>query len=61
MTAIFKKLNWKDQQQIIILNAPEAFEAELAALEGVVIARELQPASEIHFLLAFVTRRDEIE
>jgi hypothetical protein len=61
MTAMFKKLNWKDQQQIIVLNAPEAFEAELAALEGIVIARELQPASEIHFMLAFVTRRDEIE
>jgi hypothetical protein len=31
---IFAKLNLKDQAEIVVLNAPESFEAELSRLRG---------------------------
>ncbi len=39
MTAIFKKLNLKEQKEILVVNAPESFEPELAALENVSVLR----------------------
>ena len=30
---VFKKLNLKDQREILVVNAPSSFEAELAALK----------------------------
>ena len=69
MTAIFKKLNLKEQREILVLSAPESFEADLAELEDVRILRSLDQgeqsqlpvAGTVSFLLAFVTRLDEIE
>lgn len=34
MAAIFKKLNLKDGDPVLVLNAPASFEPELAALPG---------------------------
>ena len=34
MSAVFGKLNLKDQKKIVILNAPASFETEIAALKG---------------------------
>jgi hypothetical protein len=31
MTPLFKKLNWKHQAEIVVINSPERFETELAA------------------------------
>jgi hypothetical protein len=61
MTPLFQKLNLKDQQELLIVNAPESFEPELAALEGVTVVREPAQLEAIHFLLAFVQRLDQIE
>lgn len=61
MPSTFEKLNLKDQQQIIVLNAPESFERELATLRGVTILRDLEDAGEIEFSLAFVTRQRDVD
>lgn len=61
MTPLFTKLNLKDQPRIVVLGAPDSFEDELVALHGVEILRDSTPADAIPFLLAFVTRLDEIE
>lgn len=61
MTPLFKKLNLKDQQQIVVVNAPQSFEAELAALEGVSVVRDVAQAEAVSFFLAFVTTLAEIE
>jgi len=61
MSAIFNKLNLKDQTEILVLNAPESFEPELASLENVTIRRNTQEVKEIAFSLAFVTRQKEVD
>jgi hypothetical protein len=61
MPSIFNKLNLKNQTQIVVLNAPESFESELAALHGVTVLRQLHGLDEIEFSLAFVTKQKEVE
>jgi hypothetical protein len=61
MSPVFKKLNLKNQTEILILNAPSSFEPELAALKGITILRTEHKAKEITFSLAFVTQQKEID
>jgi hypothetical protein len=61
MADIFKKLNLKDQKQVVIVNTPESFEQEIAPLKDLSVLRDAQEADEITFMLAFVTKLDEIE
>jgi hypothetical protein len=58
---VFQKLNLKDQKQIVILNAPESFEPELASLSGVAIVRKLADVKSVEFSLAFVTTQKEVD
>ena len=60
MAAIFEKLNLKSHSEILVVNAPESFEPELAALEGVRILREAGSAQSIRFALVFATKRAEV-
>lgn len=61
MSAIFKKLNLKDQDEILVVNAPESFEPELGSLEGVTIKRTLDEVQTVAFSLAFVIRQEELD
>lgn len=61
MSPTFEKLNLKSQKQIVVLNAPESFEPELASLSNVTILRDLQDLDEIEFSLAFVTKQREVD
>ena len=61
MSAIFKKLNLKDQTEIVVLNAPESFEPELAALASVNVVRDLKGVKALSFALAFVTKQAEVD
>jgi len=61
MSTTFEKLNLKNQGQIVVLNAPESFESELRALQGLTILRSLQNANEIEFSLVFVTKQKEVD
>ena len=58
---IFDKLNLKSLTKILVLNAPQSFEPELAALQGITLSRSLRGLGEIEFALAFVTRQKEVE
>jgi hypothetical protein len=50
MNAIFKKLNYKDQKQLFILNAPKSFEQELNEMKRVTaIKSSIGSAKEIEF------------
>jgi hypothetical protein len=60
MTTVFGKLNLKDHDEIVVLNAPASFEPELASLDGVRIRRSVGEAKVIAFSLAFVTRQKEV-
>jgi hypothetical protein len=54
MTPLFNKLNLKGQKEIVILNAPESFEREMEALEGVTVHRDASALERVEFALAFV-------
>jgi hypothetical protein len=60
MPSVFGKLNLKDQKQILIVDAPDSFESELASLKGVEIVRELKKAKQVTFSLAFVTTQERV-
>ncbi len=61
MSNVFKKLNLKDQGEIVVLDAPESFEAELAALAGVTVHRRLTDVKSAAFVLAFGTRQKQVD
>lgn len=62
MASVFEKLNWKDQRDIVVLNAPESFEPEMVHVSASTIHRTLSPVKETTtFLLAFVTRKSEVD
>ncbi len=61
MTNVFDKLNLRDRQEMVVLNAPESFQAEMAQLPAVTIRRDLASETEAGFLLAFVTRKSEVD
>jgi hypothetical protein len=61
MAGVFEKLNLKDRQEILILHAPESFEPELARLPVLTIHRHIESVAQIGFLLAFVTRKSEVD
>ena len=61
MSSVFKKMNLKDEKEIVVLNAPESFSPELAALKGVKILRDAGKVPEIQYALAFVTKQAEVD
>lgn len=61
MTPLFQKLNLKDQAEILVLNAPESFEAELEALEPRTVWQDLYDAEDITFALVFVTEQAQVD
>jgi hypothetical protein len=62
MNAIFKKLNYKDQDTIYVLNAPESFGPEMAAMMSLAeVKTTLGRPKEIKFALSFVTKEKEVD
>ncbi len=61
MPSVFAKLNLKDQAAILVLNAPESFEPELAALSGVGVHRRAADLKTVAFALAFVTKQKDVD
>jgi hypothetical protein len=61
MSAVFKKLNLKDQAEVVLVNAPASFEGEVAALVDVTVVRDVKSPKSITFVLSFVTTLADIE
>jgi len=59
MSPLFKKLNLGAQSVIHVINAPESFETELAALKGVTIKRSV--SGRCGFAMAFVITQTELD
>ena len=59
-TPLFKKMNLKDQTQILVLNAPSSFDRELKALKDVKVLTSATGLKEIDFAIAFVIREAEL-
>ena len=63
MPTLFEKLNLKSETEILVLNAPESFDAELGALSHVTVHRTVEAVAKVRFALAFITTqqaRDEL-
>ena len=61
MTPLFKKLNLKDHKDILVLNAPESFRNELAAITPFVKVIEEDNLEAITFVLIFVTKKKAVD
>ncbi len=62
MTTLFKKLNYKEQAQIVVLNKPNSFTEEIVEMKKVTsVITSLNKVKEIEFVLLFVTTLKEIE
>ena len=61
MGDVFDKLNLKDQPEILVLNAPSSFGAELRTLAGVTVHTQLPTGKPVAFALAFTTRKAEVD
>lgn len=61
MADVWAKLNLKDHDEIVVVNAPASFEPEIKALDGVRVVRTPADAKEIAFVLAFVTKKKDVD
>jgi hypothetical protein len=61
MATLYEKLQLKDHQEILVLQAPESFDKELSRLPVKAIHRHIESVPEIGFSLAFVTRQSEVD
>jgi hypothetical protein len=61
MSELFEKLDLRDQQEILVLSAPDSFLPELAQLPVLTIHYHIESVAEISFFLGFVTRKSEVE
>jgi hypothetical protein len=61
MAGLFEKLNLKDQQEILVLRAPESFLPELARLPVLTIHSHIESVPRIGYFLAFVTKKSEVD
>jgi hypothetical protein len=62
MDAVFKKMNFKDHKNVIVINAPQSFETNIAAMEGLTtFARDVNTSGETDFIIAFCTKQSEVD
>jgi hypothetical protein len=62
MTALFKKLNFKAQSSILVMNAPESFALELKEMKNVTkVITNLNDIKKVTFTIQFATKQTEID
>lgn len=61
MSELFKKLNLKDQNEIVVVNAPDTFGKELAKLGSVKVIQDPARAKTVEFAIAFATTQAELD
>ncbi|MGC3945132.1 MAG: hypothetical protein QM762_11560 [Chryseolinea sp.] len=61
MNAIFKKLNFKDQPAVVIVNAPQSFNKDMQEMKALTKVGTTLPSGEISFFLGFVTKQSEVD
>lgn len=61
MTPLFKKLNLGGYDTILVLNAPQSFETELAQLDGIKVLRKATAKLKARFAIAFAMTQAECD
>jgi hypothetical protein len=60
MTPLFKKLNFKDQQEIVVLYAPLSLSEELDLIKTYTEVKLIDKPCPFSFLLGFVTKQEDV-
>jgi hypothetical protein len=61
MPSVFDKLNLKEEREILVLEAPASFEAELRVLRKVKVVRTLGATARVTFALVFVAQKSQVD
>jgi len=61
ISALFKKLNLKDQAEIVVVNVPASFEPELSQLDSVRVVRNPSKVKNVEFAIAFAITQAELD
>lgn len=62
MTPLFKKLNWKDEASIYVLDAPDSFLPEMKAMEGfTAIKRSFTGKANAGFIIGFCLQKSTVD
>ncbi|MDN4166380.1 hypothetical protein QWY31_12790 [Cytophagales bacterium LB-30] len=62
MTPLFKKLNFKESEYILVMNAPDSFEKELAGIASFTkIQKDANEVSSIDFVMVFALKQEQID
>ncbi|MGB4773836.1 MAG: hypothetical protein WBP45_01570 [Daejeonella sp.] len=62
MTQLFKKLNFKGQKEIFVINSPTEFTHELETMMKITsVKTDLKDCKELEFILAFVKTKPEVD
>jgi hypothetical protein len=62
MDAVFKKMNFKSTENVVVLNSPSSFDANLSQMEGLTaILHNLVEVNTTEFILAFCTKQAEVD
>jgi hypothetical protein len=62
MDAVFKKMNFKNSPNVVVLNAPASFENNIAAMAGLTtFVRDIALVAKTDFVLAFCTKQAEVD
>jgi hypothetical protein len=60
--AVFKKMNFKNAQNVVVINAPQSFEANIETMQGLTtFVRNFNAVQETNFVLAFCTMQSEVD
>lgn len=62
MTPLFKKMNFKEQEAIYVLQAPDSFLPELKEMgKSTAVKTSLKGAKQLPFFIGFVTKQKEVD
>jgi hypothetical protein len=54
-------LTLQDHREILVVNAPQSFEPELVAIDGVKVIRDIKGAKAVCFAIVFATKQAEVD
>lgn len=61
MDAVFKKLNYKEQKQVFVINSPDMFAANINSIsDSAEIKTMLEETDKVVFAIGFASRREEV-
>ena len=61
MTTLWDKLNLKEDQEIVVINAPPSFATALKALPRGCVQQRISAIKELMFVLVFVEKKSELD